>query len=83
MDQVSTSPKGDAYLEYAKDYHFFTFLIFFYRVFFTSKKYALNRVKYLITGILLIGLGKLGKDKTLSEMYTTRRTRSRGLHLKL
>jgi hypothetical protein len=32
---------------------FFYLLVFFYRVFFTSKKYALNRVKYLITGILL------------------------------
>jgi hypothetical protein len=29
------------------------FLIFFYCVFFTSKIYALNRIKYLITGILL------------------------------
>jgi hypothetical protein len=33
------------YLEYAKDFHlFFIFLIFFYRVFFTSKKYALKRL---------------------------------------
>jgi hypothetical protein len=31
----------------------FYFLIFFYRVFFTSKKYIAYRVKYLITGILL------------------------------
>jgi hypothetical protein len=33
------------YLEYAKDCHLFYFCnIFFYCVFFTSKKYALNRL---------------------------------------